>query len=227
MAHPRDARARSAVAGKRTWRSPACRVLTLEENRFHHAAPMDLSGLIEQYGYLAVFVGTLLEGETILALGGFAAHSGHLDLRWVIAVAFCGSVLGDQTAFLVGHFWGKPLLGRSARLTRTVERARPHLVRHADLFVLVNRFLIGLRTAGPIAVGIVGMPWPRFLVLNMIGAAAWSATIAVAGYLLGQGLETLLGDLKHVEKWILAGLALAAAAFWVVRRIRAGQAGSA
>jgi membrane protein DedA with SNARE-associated domain len=26
------------------------------------------------YGYLAVFLGTLLEGETILLLGGYAAH---------------------------------------------------------------------------------------------------------------------------------------------------------
>jgi membrane protein DedA with SNARE-associated domain len=185
---------------------------------------MDLPGLIEQYGYVALFVGTLLEGETVLALAGFAAHSGHLDLRWVIAVAFCGSVIGDQTAFLVGHVWGKPLLARSGRLTAAVERARPHLVRHADLFVLINRFLIGLRTAGPIAVGIVGMRWPRFLVLNMLGAAAWSATIAVAGYLLGQGLETLLGNLKHVEKWIFAGLLLAAAAVWVLRRVRARHA---
>jgi membrane protein DedA with SNARE-associated domain len=181
---------------------------------------LDVPQLIAQYGYLAVFIGTLLEGETVLALAGFAAHLGHLKLPTVIAVAFAGSVIGDQTAFLIGHRWGNRLLARSARLAAAVERVKPHLRRHANLFVLVNRFLVGLRTAGPIAVGIVGMPWPRFLVLNMIGAALWSATIATLGYVLGEGLQTLLGDLHHVQKWIFAAVLLAAAVVWVVRRAR-------
>jgi membrane protein DedA with SNARE-associated domain len=186
---------------------------------------MEVSQLIEQYGYLAVFIGTLLEGETVLALAGFAAHLGHLDLRLVIGIAFAGSFLGDQIAFFVGHRWGKRLIGYSPRLMTAVDRVRPHLRRHANLFVLINRFLIGLRTAGPIGVAIIGMPWPRFLVLNMIGAAVWSATIAVLGYLLGQGLQTLLGDLKHAEKWIFAAVLLAAAAVWLVRRVRAAANG--
>ena len=185
---------------------------------------LDLTHLIEQYGYLAVFIGTLLEGETVLALAGFAAHRGHLQLPNVILVAFVGSVIGDQTAFLIGHRWGNRVLARSARLTAAVERAKPHLRRHANLFVLVNRFLIGLRTAGPIAVGIVGMPWPRFLVLNMIGAAVWSATIATLGYVLGEGLQRMLGDLHHAEKWIFAGVLLAAAVLWLVRRARSARA---
>jgi membrane protein DedA with SNARE-associated domain len=182
---------------------------------------MDLSQLIAQYGYLAVFIGTLLEGETVLALAGFAAHLGHLELPVVILVAFAGSVIGDQTAFLVGQRWGNRVLAYSPRLAAAVDRAKPRLQRHANLFVLINRFLIGLRTAGPIAVAIVGMPWPRFLALNVLGAAAWSATIAVLGYALGQGLEGLLGNLRHAEKWVFAGVLLAAAAVWIIRRARA------
>lgn len=51
---------------------------------------------IEHFGYLAILVGTLLEGETFLILGGFAAHRGYLDLSLVILSAFLGTVLGDQ-----------------------------------------------------------------------------------------------------------------------------------
>jgi membrane protein DedA with SNARE-associated domain len=189
-------------------------------------AAVDISALIAQYGYLAVFIGTLLEGETVLALAGFAAHRGYLDLRLVLAVAFAGSVIGDQTAFLVGHRWGGRLLRASPRLAVAVERAKPHLKRHANWFVLVNRFLIGLRTAGPIAVGIVGMPWLRFLALNMIGAAVWSVTIAMLGYFLGYGLETLLGDLRHIEKWIFAAVLIGALAAWILRRARLARNGA-
>src|SRR4029450_11713455 len=103
-------------------------------------ARMDLSHLIAQYGYLAVFIGTLLEGETVLALAGFAAHLGHLELPAVIVVAFVGSVIGDQTWFLIGHRWGNRLLAYSPRLAAAVARAKPQLRRHANLVVLVNRF---------------------------------------------------------------------------------------
>lgn len=42
---------------------------------------MNPEQLIADYGYLAILIGTFLEGETILALGGLAARMGHLELR--------------------------------------------------------------------------------------------------------------------------------------------------
>ena len=59
--------------------------------------------LIQNYGYWAVFVGTFIEGETILLLGGFAAHRGYLALPWVIVAAFFGSLCGDQLFFFLGR----------------------------------------------------------------------------------------------------------------------------
>ena len=64
---------------------------------------MSLETMIATYGYGAVLVGTFLEGETVVLLGGFAAHRGYLDLPWVIAVAFAGSLLGDQLYFYLGR----------------------------------------------------------------------------------------------------------------------------
>ena len=45
---------------------------------------------LAEYGYWAVLGGTLLEGEVVLLLAGFAAQQGVLYLPAVIAVAFCG-----------------------------------------------------------------------------------------------------------------------------------------
>ncbi|SUX65679.1 Inner membrane protein yohD [Citrobacter amalonaticus] len=39
---------------------------------------MDINSLIAQYGYAALVVGSLAEGETITLLGGVAAHQGLL-----------------------------------------------------------------------------------------------------------------------------------------------------
>ena len=49
---------------------------------------MDINHLISQYGYAALIVGSMAEGETITLLGGVAAHQGLLKFPLVvIAVA--------------------------------------------------------------------------------------------------------------------------------------------
>lgn len=64
---------------------------------------MTIADFLSHYGYLALLIGTFLEGETILVLGGLAAHQGYLDLAGVILAAFAGSLMGDQFFFLLGR----------------------------------------------------------------------------------------------------------------------------
>ena len=182
---------------------------------------MDLPGLIETYGYAAVFVGTLLEGETVLALAGFAAHRGYLALDWVIVTAIAGGVVGDQLAFAAGRRWGGRLLARWPRLAAAAGAAAAQLERHATWFIVANRFMYGLRLAGPIAVGMSALPWRRFLALNVAGAAIWAVAIALAGYVFGEVLARVLEDLHRAEAWVFGvGLvvALAVLALRVLRR---------
>jgi len=67
---------------------------------------IDLPQLLSQYGYLAVFVGALLEGESILLLAGYAANGGYLSFWIVVAIAFFGATLGDQMFFFLGRRYG-------------------------------------------------------------------------------------------------------------------------
>jgi len=63
---------------------------------------MTLEYLISHYGYVALVIGTFLEGESVLIVAGFAVHLGYLKLQWVILAAFAGSVAGDQLYFFLG-----------------------------------------------------------------------------------------------------------------------------
>ena len=74
---------------------------------------MDVATLVHSYGYAAVFVGSFLEGETVAALGGLAAHRGYLALPWVIAIAAAGGFLSDQVFFGVGRLGGVRVVARS------------------------------------------------------------------------------------------------------------------
>src|ERR1700704_1451487 len=114
---------------------------------------MDLSELIETYGYVVVLVGTLLEGESVLLLAGYAAYSGLLELHSVIAVAVFGSFMGDQLWFFLGRTRGVSLLAKSPTSAAPAVRAQDLLDKYHTPIILALRFLYGLRTVLPFVIG--------------------------------------------------------------------------
>src|SRR4051812_46174186 len=108
--------------------------------------------LIGQLGYFAIFLGTFLEGESVLALGGVAASYGYLSLPNVMMVAVMGAFLGDQCCFYIGRRFGPSILARYPSIAAKAGRVQA-LVRRWDApAVILLRFMYGLRIAGPIVI---------------------------------------------------------------------------
>src|SRR5258706_5809080 len=162
---------------------------------------MDLSELIETYGYWVVLIGTLLEGESVLLLAGYAAFSGLLELHWVIAVATMGSFMGDQLWFYLGRTRGASLLLKFPSYAAPAARAQELLDRYHTPIILALRFLYGLRTVLPFVIGMSStISTLRVQVLNLMGAVLWATLGTVAGYLLGNAIEATLGAIHRYEK---------------------------
>jgi membrane protein DedA with SNARE-associated domain len=181
---------------------------------------MNLPALIQDYGYWAVLGGTLLEGESVLLLAGFAAHRGYLDLPTVVGVAIVGSFAGDQIFFFLGRYQGIKLLNRYPKYAERVAYAQAKLARYHTPLILVMRYLYGLRAVLPFTIGMSSIPTLRFQVLNFGGALLWSVTIVAGGYLFGHLVERMLGDLHLYEEILFAVLAAWGIAFWWYSRRR-------
>ena len=182
---------------------------------------MDIPGLIDTYGYLAVFIGAFLEGETILALAGLAAYRGYLDFRVVVIVALIAGFLGDQFYFFLGRHKGKEILARFPGWEARAHRFDAMLARwHAPLIIGI-RFMYGFRIVGPILLGMGRVPAWKFVFYNFIGAAIWAPLIAGLGYLFGSALEAVLDDIKRYELWAALGLVLIGAAALLIHLVRA------
>lgn len=124
---------------------------------------MSLEEIISTYGYTAIVVGTFFEGETILVIGGFAAHRGYLELPWVIICAFLGTMLGDQLYFYAGRAKGQRALEKRQNWKAKVEEILLLMDKHQILLMLGFRFLYGLRTITPFVLGISRIAPFRFL----------------------------------------------------------------
>jgi membrane protein DedA with SNARE-associated domain len=183
---------------------------------------MSLPQLLSDHGYAAVFVGALLEGETILLLAGFAAHQGYLSLPAVIGVAFVGGTLGDQAFFWIGRAFGPALIARWPSVARHAPRVQALLRRWDAPLVIGIRFMYGLRISGPIVIGACDLSAWRFAVFNAIGAAIWAPLVGGLGYVFGHALALVLDDMRNVEIAALVIVVVGAVglAWWHRRRRR-------
>jgi membrane protein DedA with SNARE-associated domain len=175
-----------------------------------------LESLIVTYGYLFIFIGTFLEGETILILAGFAAHRGYLMLPGVILAAFLGSLFGDQMFFYLGRKHSQAIIARRPIWKSRVKKAQNLLERFQTPMILSFRFLYGFRTVSPFVIGMSEVSAGKFLLLNAIGALTWAIVIGSGGYLFGSALEAVIGNIKNYEIIILGGIATAGILIWIV-----------
>ena len=172
--------------------------------------------LIAELGYIAVFIGTYFEGETVLALGGVAAAHGYLSFWAVLFTAIIGGFLGDQTWFFIGRRYGHRVLARYPSLAEKAPRVQA-LVRRWDAgAVVLLRFCYGLRIAGPIVIGSCGIsPW-RLAFFNFIGVLIWAPLVAGIGFYAWQALEHWLGKLRDLQIVFLMMVIVAATFGWLI-----------
>ncbi|MBD3728795.1 MAG: VTT domain-containing protein [Sphingomonadales bacterium] len=182
---------------------------------------MRLDHFIARYGLFAVGVGAAIEGETVVATGGLFAHHGVLPFWGVVLAAAIGSSLLDQALFLAGRSARDSAFIARIRARKAFARALDAVERHPTGFIFAFRFLWGLRTVSPVAIGTAGVEWRRFAALNVVAALIWAAAVASFGYVFGTGLAAIGAKPRSLEHFILAiaalGLLLAGAG-WLIRR---------
>ena len=179
-----------------------------------------LQEVIGRWGYLVIFAAMLLEnaglplpGETVTLLGGYAAGSGQLNILGVMGAAAGGAVLGDNIGYWVGRRLGWGLILKVGRWLgqspAQLEKLRDQFLRHAGKSVLLGRVVAVLRVvAGPMA-GAVGMPYPKFLLCNVVGATLWATTMVSLAWLGGRWIP-VERMVKGVVEFGLGALVLVA-----------------
>ena len=179
-----------------------------------------LQEVIGRWGYVVIFAAMLLEnaglplpGETVTLLGGYAAGSGQLNILGVMGAAAGGAVLGDNIGYWVGRRLGWGLILKVGRWLgqspAQLEKLRDQFLRHAGKSVLLGRFVAVLRVvAGPMA-GAVGMPYPKFLLCNVVGATLWATTMVSLAWLGGRWIP-VERMVKGVVEFGLGALVLVA-----------------
>ncbi|EBT7581230.1 DedA family protein [Salmonella enterica] len=182
---------------------------------------MDINTFITHYGYAALVIGSMAEGETVTLLGGVAAHQGLLKFPLVAAAVALGGMMGDQLLYLLGRCYGGKILRRFPRYHTKIRRAQKMIQRHPYLFVIGTRFMYGFRVVGPLLIGASRLPPKIFLPLNIVGALIWALLFTSLGYLGGEVIAPWLHDLdQHLRHgvWLILAIVLVVGVRWWLKR---------
>lgn len=158
---------------------------------------------VQDWGYIAVLLGSMVEGESVILTASFMAYQGYLSLPKIMIIAFLGTLFADQALYYVGRHYGKRFFKKFPKMQEGSKRAFDLLHRWDIWFILSFRFIYGIRTISPIVIGAARVPPKRFIPLNLLSAIIWTIISCVGGYMLGGTFEVIVENFDSLKKYFV------------------------
>ncbi len=160
-----------------------------------------LANFVQTYGqwvyallFAIIFVETgvvvmpFLPGDSLLFVVGAMCGVGLMDLSLSMALLTVAAILGDQTNYSIGRYFGsKVFQWENSRWfnKRAFDQAHAFYEKYGGITIVLARFLPFLRTFAPFVGGVAQMTRSKFTAYNVGGGALWVGSLTLAGYLFG------------------------------------------
>ena len=188
-----------------------------------------ITGIIEAYGLLAVFVLMTLESalipipsEVTMPFAGFLAGRGIMNFWAAVTVGAAANLVGSLIAYWIGFTkgeewvrvvikkWGKWLFIKE----KEFDRAKKWFQKYGGIVAFTSRLLPVVRTFISLPAGIARMNLPLFSILTFIGSFIWSAFLAFLGLKLGQNWLAIEPYFRKFQ-FLVIGAGVVAVALYV------------
>ena len=148
-------------------------------------------------------------GDFVTVLGAVLVTGYGWSFGLVLAAVMLGSLVGALAAFQLGLVWARrraadPAATPRPRLDAVVERFR----RHGALYVVLNRFVPGIRALIFVAAGLAGVPRRTVLFYAAVSALAWNLGLMGLGIAVGANLDRLETVVRRYTAvaWVVLGV---------------------
>jgi len=162
-----------------------------------------LINLLKEYGYIILFIWSIMEGEVGLIMAGILSFTGDMFIGYAIAVGALGGFIGDQIFFYLGRFNKKFINKEMKEHKRKFAKATLLLRKYGWFVVFIQRYLYGLRTIIPMAIGVTNYSSKKYAFINLISAIIWATITITLAYFFGEELLSLLNLLKEYKYFTL------------------------
>ena len=141
-----------------------------------------------------LLVGFFLPGDNLILLAGILCKAkpelmnvNYIELALLMTLA---AVLGNVSGYWFGRTVGEKLYSRKDSWLfkqRHIEVTKTYYHKYGgNLTLVLARFLPVVRTFAPVIAGVIKIDFFKFMLFNLIGAAAWILSLTGIGYFLVQ-----------------------------------------
>lgn len=150
-------------------------------------------------------------------------RSGRLSLLPVIGMSVVASLLGHTAWYWAGRSRGHTILQRVCTLSlepdACVRRTQDLFAKWGPVSLLAARFVPGLDIMAQALAGIIGMRWPRYLLLNVVGVLLYAGAFITLGFVFGKELQSAIAPTLHLMGVWLAPLILLGVVAYFINKL--------
>ncbi len=163
--------------------------------------------LLDDYGYLALLIGTFFEGETAILIASSLIYRGFFEMPYTVFFGFAGSFISDWLYFIVGRLNGRYFISKRPGLEAKVAPVQRFFHTHRYQILFTYRFLYGFRVLIPIIIGMSKIKPIQYLFYSVVSGLLWASTVSTVGYLLGRFLNIKTEMFEKNILYIVLGFA--------------------
>ena len=158
--------------------------------------------LINNLGYLGMFIGMVLEAviiiipsELILATGGILASRGIFNFWITFLVGLLGSVFCAIAIYFMGYYGGYPFVKKYGKYffmkDVDIEKSNSWYSKYGLFASLIGRNIPIIRTLISLPIGIARLSFFKFVIYTTIGSIPWTFVFVYFGYSFGNNWTIL------------------------------------
>lgn len=185
--------------------------------------------LIEQYGLISIFLVVMLEyanfplpSEIVLPFIGIMISRGNINFALALMVSVFGGIVGSITNYLIGLYFGKPLLKymmkKYPKTQPSIRSSMWWMNKYGKISVMIARVVPVARTVISIPAGINKMNISIFILYSTIGISVWNIILIYLGYIFGDNLSLIAYMVKNYSLIVGTLLAIVIVIFYRKKR---------
>ncbi|MDD4856194.1 MAG: DedA family protein [Sulfuricurvum sp.] len=148
----------------------------------------DMLNNLATYGYAVVFLYSLGGGFLALLGAGVLSFMGKMDITLSITIAFIANFIGDGLLFYMARYHKREMMEYLSKHKRKLAFSHLLLKRRGSSIIVIKKFIYGLKTLIPLAVGLSKYSFLKFSLYNALGAFIWAIVVGGLSYLFGGAL---------------------------------------
>lgn len=180
--------------------------------------------LLVLFAESGLLFGIFLPGESLLIAAGILSNSKYfgVDILTMLALINVASIGGYTTGYFIGKYSVGIMenINKYQFVSHYLSKALIIYEKHESKALVLWRYFPFIRTFLPVAAGLSGMAFGRFMIFNVAGSILWSCSFVVPAYIFGHEYEKIANSIIAIVVLLLLVLIMPFVKVYIYKNIK-------